>query len=669
MPIDTTRLLQAASGELAAGDQEVEDPDGIDIDRLLRAIGTARATTDKRGRTTVKEKDLGIGGAFAAGLKGGIIEPFRLLGAESEEVTLDETSEQVANFLGSMVGLGISFIPFAFGTGIALRGLGLTAKIAGAGVTAQEVARSQALFNFVRNTAAGSIQFAGTSETVGQVPGRAAAGAAFGAAIEGVFLARAMRGRRGGVSKEQLFDTGNPVVDVPNDLDKLVLEMEISPSTNKTVEQMTRELNSTFTENRPWEEVIVDLLGEHVETFRGTGFSKEGADNVLAYARTTHPNAQRLIRPTQVKGVHEVLIHEPFDPANILTKRQVDEWKATGFASGEELIYANTRVEATGGISPRPGTVSVRSPLSQGTKEGVPFLVPIEEVTRPTTTRFFNKSAGRTQTLQAAIESLDDRVGFVIPASAVGRGAAVSARRGFADVAEFETAASFDDFAKPFLDDLGNVQAASPEEGVGILASRAGIPGLRVLDEGATIRVHIFDQGKVSYIDTPPRVAKSPSEVGTIEGVRQGILPSDVGAEAIRAEAERRVATQVQRRAQALAFEGAERRTGVGRRPGDPGVDIARLEAGVTGRPREVPNLGLVLDNAVFNANGELLSFAPSWRNKISAPLQEAGFPQKEIDNFLDLYRINQTRRLDSLMEPEFQAIKNASIVQFGGCP
>ncbi len=88
--------------------------------------------------------------------------------------------------------------------------------------------------------------------------------------------------------------------------------------------------------------------------------------------------------------------------------------------------------------------------------------------------------------------------------------------------------------------------------------------------------------------------------------------------------------------------------------------------------PIEFPNLGIVLDDAVFSTSltGEpiLSSFTPSWRNSVAAPLREAGYPAKEIENFLDLYAVNTMKRLDALMEPEFQAIKNASVIQFGGC-
>jgi len=618
MVIDTTRLLKAASRSLAGGEQEVgQDPDGIDITRLLSAV---ESVSGKRGTAVTLEKDLGIGGAFVSGLKTGIIEPFRLLGAQPEEATLDETSEQVANFLGAMVGLGISFVPFAFGTGLALRGIGLTAKVVGAGVTAKKAARSQALFNFVRNTAAGTIQFSGTAEEVGEVPRLAATGAAFGAAIEGVFLARAMRGRRGAVNKASLLDDGNPVPDVPVDVDRMVSEVEISPSVNKTTERMAQELDGTFTQNKPYNEVITDLLGEHIETVRFTGLSKEGADDILAYAKTNFPSAQRLSRVTQAKGVYEAFIHQPFDPSGRLTKKQLEQWKATGYAAGEQLTYANRPYAATG-VPVAEGFVQLRDPFS---RRPITFAAPVEEVTRPITTHLFPQTqvvtATRNSILRQAVADIDNRIGFVVPASTVGRGAALSARRGFVDVSEFATAPNFREFAKQFADDLASVQAATPEEAVGILAERAGIPGLRIVDEGVTTRVHIFDQKKVGFVTEPPKVAVSSSEVRPI-GETVPVVP----------------------------------------------------EPGVVAGPREIHNLGLVLDDAVFSTSlsGEpiLSSFIPSWKNSISAPLREAGIPEKEIQQFLDLYAINTTRRLDSLMEPEFQAIKNASEIQFGGCP
>ena len=574
------------------------------------------------------KRDLATGEAFVKGLQTGLIEPFRLLGVESEEVELDETSQQVANFLGAMVGLGISFIPFAFGSGLVLGGLGLTAKVVGGAVTAKEAARSQALFNFVRNTAAGATQFAGTAEEVKQVPSRLLAGAAFGGAIEGVFLARAMRGRRGAVGKDKLIDTGDPTPDIPVDVDRMVQEIEISPSTSKTTERMAVELDATFTQNKDYTEVIADLLGEHTETVRLTGLGLDGSKKITSYAKENFPSAQILTRQTQAKGVHEVLIHQPFDPTDSLNPQQIAQWKRTGFAKGEEVRYKGEVFEVAPGQAVE-GKLQIRVPYSKAQV----FAVPIEEVTRPTTTRFFKESLARNRGLRAAIDSMDDRIGFVVEGTA-----GTTARRGFVDVSEFETATSFQDFARQFTDDLANVQAASPEEAVGILAAERGIPGLRIVDEGVTMRVHVFDQKKVGFVDEAPTVAANSSELRSIGLPPTTLLtPGRVGEPLTLTPLEEAAALTRQRVGQAIS--------------------------------RDEPNLGLVLDNAVVTEAGEIQSFTPSWKNSISAPLREAGFPEKEIAQYLDLYAANTAKRLDSLMQPEFQAIKNASTIQFGGCP
>ena len=109
MEFNTSRLLAAATRSVKAGDQEVEEIDGIDITRLLLA---ANRTAGVGAVSRVKKRDVGVVRAFGAGVEKGIQEPFRLLGIEPSEVELDATSEVVANFLGTVLGFGIGFIPF-----------------------------------------------------------------------------------------------------------------------------------------------------------------------------------------------------------------------------------------------------------------------------------------------------------------------------------------------------------------------------------------------------------------------------------------------------------------------------------------------------------------------------------------------------------------------------
>ncbi len=298
MVIDTERLIKIASG-----DQSVEDPSPvIDIDRLLKAASAAPVG----GVTRTEVKQTGIIGAFGFGLESGLKEPLRVFGVTPREVELDETSESVANFLGTMVGLGVSFIPFALGTGIALRGIGLTASIA----------KGTPLFNFTRNTIAGAAQFAGGAEELEEVPGKLVAGAAFGAAIEGIFLARAMKGRRGAIGDEHLVPDGNPVPDVPVDISRQVVESEISPAAAKSSSRQTVELNGLLNEDKVYDEVLIDLTQEHIETARLTGLDAAGVKKIRDYTLENHPTAQVLSRSSQVKGVKEMLIHSPFDPAD-----------------------------------------------------------------------------------------------------------------------------------------------------------------------------------------------------------------------------------------------------------------------------------------------------------------------------------------------------------------
>jgi len=283
------------------------------------------------------------------------------------------------------------------------------------------------------------------------------------------------------------------------------------------------------------------------------------------------------------------------------------------------------------------GQIQIRTPYSKAQV----FAVSIEEVTRPTTTRFFKESLARNRGLRAAIESMDDRIGFVV----AGRTAGQTARRGFVDVSEFETAGSFREFAEQFTDELANIQAASPEEAIGIIAAERGIPGLRIVDDGVTTRVHVFDQKKVGFVGEPAVVAKNVSETRPISK-----LP-DEGFETVD---------------EALVFLRQQTKEGLGKLDDQAAAIRARA---IRPESTEVPNLGLVVDDAVMTQAGEIQSFIPSWKNSISAPLREDGFPEKEIAQYLDLYAANTSKRLDSLLDPEFQTIKNASVIQFGGCP
>ena len=177
--------------------------------------------------------DIGVVRAFTKGVGEGILEPVAFLrGKTPEDERINSTTEKTAEFLGTMVGLGISFVPIAGGTGWILKGVGFTAG---------ETLASKAAFNFARNVIAGSVQFGGSSEKLEDVPKNLVVGGVFGAAIEGIFLARAIRGR-GGKALKNIIDTGSPIPDVPINPNELSLENALSPSDAKTPGRLTQEL-------------------------------------------------------------------------------------------------------------------------------------------------------------------------------------------------------------------------------------------------------------------------------------------------------------------------------------------------------------------------------------------------------------------------------------------
>ena len=229
------------------GDQVVEDPEekrAFVFSNLRRAVEAG----EFGGSFSIEKSKTGLGDAFRGGLKHGVLAPFSVLGVDPGEQKLDTGLEKVVNFLGEFAGFGISFIPFVSGAGMVLRGVGLasrarnlgrtvpalqeaiqaaratgrTSLIPGLSADLSQAVKSKAFYEFTRNTLAGSAQFAGTSEELEEVPRNLIEGAAFGAGIEALFLARAIRSRKG------LLEPGTSLV-APV---RLADEVDVMPTPN-----------------------------------------------------------------------------------------------------------------------------------------------------------------------------------------------------------------------------------------------------------------------------------------------------------------------------------------------------------------------------------------------------------------------------------------------------
>lgn len=576
-------------------------------------------------------KPTGPIGAFAEGVGGGILRPFTfitkpLLGYEyTPDPGIQSRTGKVAEFLGSFVGLGISFFPFRAATGIALsKGFGL----------AGEIAESPELYQFVKGTVAGAAQFTGEASNLEEAKENAIKGAAFGGAIEGLFLAAALRSRSGRVTwpsnrvgplpgtsvalrpearlRPIMTEPGFPEVD-PSQLAK---EIEIAPNQWKTADRMEGELKALFSpdplENIPIadyeiirpgakpsapkaiatpkveipegiDNVLVDIAQEHVTTSRITRVDNPNA--LVSYAmKRLGSTAQVLTRASQ--GMKEVLIHNPYNAADALNPSQIAQWKSLGVYDGMEGVYNNKSYAFTGEVV-EEGRVQLRDPKNPGRV----FAPKANEVSVPVSPKYFPRSSAgmavkrQVEQYKQAIAEGTNKIGFVIPSNEPG-----SARRGIIDVSGFEEHKSLNAFARKYKDELAAIpNAPTQADAFNILAMRKGIKGIIIKDSGITTDVHVFDQNSVKIVQEPPR-------------------------------------------------------------------------------------FGLTLDNAVVSmdaATGKPLlhHIQPSWTNTAAGILRDKGFPEKEIKKFLDEQSQFFGKTLDDLMDDEFKIAKKASEGQFyEGC-
>ena len=598
-----------ATQEVAEG--VVPEVAPLSTNRFVVAVRERGASLSPVGGFTRRETDIGVAQALGAGIKQGLLDPLTIFGLDVHVPDLDTKTEKVANVLGSFIGLGIGFIPFAFGSGAVLKGIGLTKRIPKLITSVEGVVTRNPLHGFVQNTLAGTVQIAGTSEEAGDLPVNIAIGATFGAAVEGLFLARAMRGRRGASSTASDVADGSPHGDTPIDLDVAAKELAIAP-TNEShgANRLRTEIRSLFEEERSYDEALTLLARTDAETVRIPGVIE--TESITAFARGLYPDAQILTRNTQGREVFEVLVHNPANPADKLTKGQIKEWGDTGFATGQEVLYGSPaksyRVVST---TTAEGRIQLQDPIVPR----VVFAPRKEEITRPLVARFFSEAGEKRATLQRAILANESEIGVTIPSAARGPDAAMTAKRGLVDITEYEEVSSLRAWLESNRAALADIDAPNLDEAQIILARTLGIKGLVIKESGITASVRVFDQSSVRFIEQPPRLAAT----GLIS-----VTPSQV---------------------------------------------VGEVSEEILG---DIPNVGLALDTSVtsLGPNGETLlhSFAPSWRSSMSSALRREGVPERELAAHLDLFAAQMQKRLDGLLDSEFLAMKNASEIKFGEC-
>lgn len=515
-PIDILRRTREQTSLISETDIEEEISS---LPPNLRALFSVRKDdVISGGRFDSKVPDVGVLRAFGGGIKGAFLEPLSVLGLEIEEAELDETSEKVANLLGTFIGYGIGFIPFMAGTGWALKGFGLTKAWAGAAVKAgteipkltralaiakaapfaagkgekvataaiqlNQAVKSKALYSFTRNTIAGSAQFAGMADEIEDVPKQLAIGAAFGTVVEGAMLGWAIRGRRLKINDKKFFETGNPNPDMPLDAATRQAENVVAPSTSDTPAMVSVKLEALLN-GETYDGVKAAIIkNDLVETMTFPALSEEGAGTVVADLSERLSQAQVLRRETRTKGVHEVMAFNPFDPEDLLTPAQIKEWERTGFFSGQGVKYRGDLWEVTG-----KGVVEGRIQLRVPASKGQVFAASIDEVTVDPEGRIFRSPQRMRSRVIELLREQENEVGVVLAEGEE------SARRYIVNIEDFVpmTEAQYKDWSKGFAEQIGKEEFPSAQEAIAILAERQDIPGVTITENGRAVRYIIFD--------------------------------------------------------------------------------------------------------------------------------------------------------------------------------
>lgn len=440
--------------------------------------------------------DTGIGGAFAHGVKAGVMAPLAIVGVKPKaDETISGYAEKTSEFLGEMVGLGIGFIPFSVGAGVVLNGIGLTA------------AKAPILFPYLRNVLAGTTQFAGMSETAEDVPGNIAMGAAFGSAIELFFLRSAVKNRAAlGAAGKKLTPDGSPIPEVPVRPGVVRTENAITPTIGQPV-SMVQEVAAGLQAELPYDRVAANLARTQQKLIYLTNL--KAPEQLMGDVLKELPTAQVVIRktfgeyrPPSPRGVripesegtvYDMLIHNPLTEGERLSPQQLSDWQKLGFFEGEEATFRG-RTLRVGDLSARgegyiplevPGTskqFAVRASEVQFSQ--FPAIIPPNDV--PSTLR---------QEIQTALAT--KKVGFTTMTADGG------IMRGNVDTSTFAEGKSLLSYFKENEQEIlsTTIRGANEEDTAKQFLLSRGVKGFIYRDKGVTHRIEPWDQGTVSFIN------------------------------------------------------------------------------------------------------------------------------------------------------------------------
>jgi len=288
---------------------------------------------------------------FFRGVKAGILTPLRVLGiGEHEEIGSDHP---IARTIGEFGGIAISFIPFFKASQIAIRGIGLTARLSPLAVRVLEGSVGFGLFEV------------GASEEVRDIPGQFLKGAAIGAGAELAFIGVARAFRAG--LKNPKGARVNP--------EGIRVEREVAPNAGTTPEEVLRRIELMSAKGANPVEAAAILASE--ESVAGISLipAITKPKEFTSFMRRVLPEMNFTLRESG-PGVFEALTWRN------LTPKQTQQFASRGGYSGMEVIHNGVPKELVS--QPEVGRILVRDKttniIQSASTRDVQKAVQMEEV-------------------------------------------------------------------------------------------------------------------------------------------------------------------------------------------------------------------------------------------------------------------------------------------------
>ncbi|KKL07225.1 hypothetical protein LCGC14_2588150, partial [marine sediment metagenome] len=283
-------------------------------------------------------------------LKEGIFTPLRVFGVgeKGEEIG---SAHPIARTLGEFGGILVSFVPLFKATQIAMRGFGLTARLAPAVARTIEGATAFGLFE------------AGAAEEFADVPEEFLKGAAIGAGFE-IGLIGLARAFRKGLPKPKGARV-NP--------DGARLENAIIPNNASSEQELLSRVTELSRKGAKPTEVAATLISEQSTAGIGIIPAITNPREFTRFVRRTLPDMNVVLRETE-PGVSEALLFRQ------LTPKQVGQFRTTGLVPGTEVIHNGVSKEL---LSQSRETLVLRGPtglVERATTADVQKAVQLEEL-------------------------------------------------------------------------------------------------------------------------------------------------------------------------------------------------------------------------------------------------------------------------------------------------